>query len=318
MGAASSAIDLGYNTVGNVVSGLISNLFYRRNLNLQTAAQKSLIDYQNEYNSPTAQMQRLQEAGLNPNLVYGSSAPAGVSGNAAAPAGAMPASHNSNDIAAAMAHISQMRQADSAVELNKALASKAAAEANYVRSQDQYYPEYIQSVIRRSNQEIFTLASQEKLNISSANLNEAKKTLTEAQEAYMRGEISLQSYKKQEMIANTQLLAERARTEQMSRSLMQSQIGVNVEQASYYRIQTALGEIQSKYDQITKNGGQALLHNRLFNAYVKATANELGIHGSKAVIWTNQIIDWLKAEKQLNPLSGVQDKAAGAAMQLAL
>lgn len=29
---------------------------------------------QNEYNSPTAQMQRLQEAGLNPNLVYGTGA----------------------------------------------------------------------------------------------------------------------------------------------------------------------------------------------------------------------------------------------------
>lgn len=33
---------------------------------------KKLIDYQNEYNSPKNQMKRLQEAGLNPMLVYGS------------------------------------------------------------------------------------------------------------------------------------------------------------------------------------------------------------------------------------------------------
>lgn len=32
---------------------------------------KSLIDYQNDYNSPISQMKRLQEAGLNPMLVYG-------------------------------------------------------------------------------------------------------------------------------------------------------------------------------------------------------------------------------------------------------
>ena len=34
---------------------------------------------QNQYNSPTAQMSRLRQAGLNPNLVYGS----GVTGNSA-------------------------------------------------------------------------------------------------------------------------------------------------------------------------------------------------------------------------------------------
>jgi len=37
---------------------------------------------QNQYNSPAAQMQRLKEAGLNPNLVYGN----GVDGNSTAPA----------------------------------------------------------------------------------------------------------------------------------------------------------------------------------------------------------------------------------------
>ncbi|MCD7848881.1 MAG: hypothetical protein LUH63_03545 [Parabacteroides sp.] len=44
---------------------------YARNL--------EMWNMQNEYNSPTAQMSRLRQAGLNPNLVYGS----GVTGNSA-------------------------------------------------------------------------------------------------------------------------------------------------------------------------------------------------------------------------------------------
>ena len=36
--------------------------------------------FQNEYNSPSAQMQRLEAAGLNPNMVYGSGANAGAVG----------------------------------------------------------------------------------------------------------------------------------------------------------------------------------------------------------------------------------------------
>lgn len=45
---------------------------------------------QNLYNSPVQQMQRLQEAGLNPNLIYGSS-PSGAAGNASpAPTGKAP------------------------------------------------------------------------------------------------------------------------------------------------------------------------------------------------------------------------------------
>lgn len=45
---------------------------------------KRMVDFwkmQNDYNHPTAQMQRLQEAGLNPNLIYGDSV-SGATGRA--------------------------------------------------------------------------------------------------------------------------------------------------------------------------------------------------------------------------------------------
>lgn len=62
-------------------SSLLGGLFENRSIKRQLNAQKELAKYQfdlnkaqwnaeNEYNSPSAQMGRLQAAGLNPNLVY--------------------------------------------------------------------------------------------------------------------------------------------------------------------------------------------------------------------------------------------------------
>jgi len=69
---------------GTQALGQTANMISQGSMNRKTRAwnemmyerQKSdnmkLWDLQNQYNSPTSQMQRLQEAGLNPNLVYGS------------------------------------------------------------------------------------------------------------------------------------------------------------------------------------------------------------------------------------------------------
>lgn len=64
--------------VGGSLVGALANIGQSRRAN------KRMVDFwnmQNEYNHPRAQMQRLQEAGLNPNLVYGGG-PSGASGKA--------------------------------------------------------------------------------------------------------------------------------------------------------------------------------------------------------------------------------------------
>ncbi len=75
-------------TIGAIVGGVTSlagNLFgisgqksaNKTNLKLAEQARKhdiAMWKAQNEYNTPAMQMQRLKEAGLNPNLVYGSGA----------------------------------------------------------------------------------------------------------------------------------------------------------------------------------------------------------------------------------------------------
>lgn len=61
--------------VGSAIAGAVTS---RKNRKAQEQANQEnwehtlyLQNYQNEYNSPKAQMERLEEAGLNPNLVYG-------------------------------------------------------------------------------------------------------------------------------------------------------------------------------------------------------------------------------------------------------
>lgn len=57
--------------IGNIASNVFAN---KTNVNLARENReynKSIMLYQNEYNTPESQMQRYREAGLNPMLVYG-------------------------------------------------------------------------------------------------------------------------------------------------------------------------------------------------------------------------------------------------------
>lgn len=72
-------------TLGNYAVAAASNKRQYKNqvkaMALQQQYNKELWDYQNAYNTPQAQMERLKAAGLNPHLIYGSgSAGAGNAG----------------------------------------------------------------------------------------------------------------------------------------------------------------------------------------------------------------------------------------------
>ena len=79
--------------LGALGSSVISNLGAKRR---QKTADKQNVAFwkmQNQYNTPKEQMQRLKDAGLNPNLIYGSS-PAGASGSAGSIAPSKAAPYN--------------------------------------------------------------------------------------------------------------------------------------------------------------------------------------------------------------------------------
>lgn len=85
-GSLVGAPTLGYSLGSSIGNSVQSNYVYGKNL----SDQYKLIQYQNEYNAPVNQMARLQEAGLNPNLVYGNGGSTVVSANGSIPKYNMP------------------------------------------------------------------------------------------------------------------------------------------------------------------------------------------------------------------------------------
>lgn len=286
---AGSAANLGMNMLGNAVSGLINNLFYKRNLNLQVEAQKSLMDYQNEYNAPSAQMQRLEEAGLNPNLVYGSAAPSGQSGNASSPSGvANPgASFSTPDVVAGALRIQQMEQSKAQENMLNAQASyfNAMAERTSYR-----YQEVIDQEIQESTSRINKIASDIKVNKSQASYNMALSALAVADEAYKRGEIDLQKYRGQQIIAQTMLFMNDAHLKSAQYSYV-GQLTLNEQ------IQFELLKIQKQYDAIMKSTPLAEKQKeaqlQALKRQIAADGARIGIDGSKAAQWSGFILEQL-------------------------
>ena len=298
-GVATSAANLGLNAVGSVVGGLIDNLFYRRNLDLQTKKQKELIDYQNEYNSPSAQMQRLLEAGLNPNLVYGSQAPAGVSGNSSAPSGHAPESYNTADVGLAMLQAREMQRMDAEKEVLASQAAKNNAEARFTNSQADRYNDLIDQQLHESEARVDKLASEIGVNESSAAYNIAKKNLAVADEEFRRGEISLQTYQRSRIIAET--------------NLFRSQEALNRTKDYYTDMEGQITALELEYQKLfyMPDGSMKDLataeREALLNEFKKkaaVTAARIGIEGNKSAQWTEWIVS------QIGTLLGAGSNAA--------
>tara|TARA_B100000073_G_scaffold247425_1_gene207788 strand:+ start:222 stop:935 length:714 start_codon:yes stop_codon:yes gene_type:complete len=71
----------GIGAVGSLLGSALTNIGAKRREDAARKHNIKLWEMQNQYNLPANQMQRLKDAGLNPNLIYGSS-PAGASGAA--------------------------------------------------------------------------------------------------------------------------------------------------------------------------------------------------------------------------------------------
>ena len=100
-------------------SDLLSNRGAKRRQNLANQQNIEFWNMQNAYNTPKAQMGRLQDAGLNPNLIYGSNANTGVAGQIA-PSKASPYNvRNPVPLQAALL-TSQIANLDSVTEKNNA------------------------------------------------------------------------------------------------------------------------------------------------------------------------------------------------------
>ena len=111
--------------LGSLGASLIGNSGAKRRQNLANQQNVDFWNMQNKYNTPKAQMGRLTDAGLNPNLIYGSgSANTGVAGSIA-PSKAAPYSiQNPIPLQSALLQ--------SQIDLNKSNANKNNVQADSV------------------------------------------------------------------------------------------------------------------------------------------------------------------------------------------
>ncbi|MDV3547376.1 hypothetical protein CMU66_02490 [Elizabethkingia anophelis] len=163
----------GASLLGNVLGSVFSNNSSKKVARENRAFALDMWNKNNEYNTPLAQMQRLKEAGLNPNLMYGQ----GTTGNSSAPAKADGRQPTQYDFMPAMQMYQQMRMNESQrqlqksqTELNHAQAAKTQAETDSTKASTQNTQDTIQ-FNRESRPKILQKYDLENQSISLSNEN---------------------------------------------------------------------------------------------------------------------------------------------------
>lgn len=134
------AIGAGIGMIGSAISQRQNYNYTKKLMELQYQQNLDLWNKQNEYNSPTAQMQRLQAAGLNPNLVYGSSVAGNSSNNTSTSLGSVSPVDYTDSMFKGVSAVTNMKLARSTVrrqetqnQLDLALAANKALDTEYLR-----------------------------------------------------------------------------------------------------------------------------------------------------------------------------------------
>lgn len=313
-GAISKLIDSANDTLWMIPQGFINNWItnrqYKDRMQMNLDYSKQLIDYQNAYNTPKSQMERLAEAGLNPNLVYGSSALSGQSASSEMSATAQGISpYSTADVASRALAIAQMKQSEAAAENLTADARLKNAEAANKEMFNLRYPEVLDLQIKNADKQLEKTASDINVNKQSMLYQAAQTRLADAETAFKRGEIGLQSYRKQQIIAQTALFMSEKKLKEAQTSLTwTSDYNMN--------IQNVIDALELKYKQYFYNsdGTMKELSERERSA-LKAKFEydaarygaQIGIAGSKSAAWTEFVFD------RIATLTGAGSAMGGAA-----
>ena len=134
------AIGAGIGMIGSAISQRQNYNYSKKLMELQYQQNLDLWNKQNEYNAPTAQMHRLQAAGLNPNLVYGNGVSGNSSNNTSTSLGSVAPVDYSDSMFKGVSAVTSMKLARSQVrrqetqnQLDLALAANKALDTEYLR-----------------------------------------------------------------------------------------------------------------------------------------------------------------------------------------
>lgn len=112
---AASAVSTGSQVAGNAAKNKKQRRWQNEDWHKRSVDQWAMWTANNNYNHPREQMKRFREAGLNPNLIYGSAANGGMSSPVQKPSADTPQytplteGTNSGDLFAGFANIAQQR-----------------------------------------------------------------------------------------------------------------------------------------------------------------------------------------------------------------
>lgn len=259
-------------------------------INQETRAwQEEMWNKQNLYNLPKNQMARLQAAGLNPNLVYGSgtSTLAGAVGNPATP---IPSQNSLSgflgklDIVKAVTDLkNSIKIANSEANRNNAEAYKAEAEGDNISYQNETLPQKLQNELKIQGYEVSikdlelfvknqTYNDEIEIAFQSALKLQNENALTDAQRKILANDVlkgvqEIENLKKQGKLIDAQqseVLSQAALNNASANyqnalaklapyqaSLYKAQIFKEIEQAAYYGAESA--KVRQESDKIAND-----------------------------------------------------------------
>jgi len=177
--------------VGSLASSLLGNRGAKRRQQAADAQNIKFWEMQNAYNTPKAQMGRLKDAGLNPNLIYGSNANTGIAGSVS-PSKASPYNVQ-NPVPSAVQtalSVAQIKNIDSITNKNDAETARTLGltpfQVNTALSKaDQAKQQAIAEKIKTS---VLSITKQDQINkiVEEALLAKANKSKAEAETEYTK------------------------------------------------------------------------------------------------------------------------------------
>lgn len=241
--------------VGDVVDAVVGGInmgsqahYQRRNMREAAQLQHDENVFWANYNTPQNQMKRLQEAGLNPHLVYGDGATA-TAGGSVHPSGGMPTSQKSNfgNLGLAIEQAKYMRSQQgvnaSIQQKNAADADLAAAQAEKVRAETPYIPESLQSQSAKNRADVQLVAAQA--------------AYLEAQEQYHRVETDIKR------VFGSELAAAELKSHEIQNSIAE------LERNNLPR------QLQAQYNLTTNQAKEVLALCGLYNAQVEHISEQI-------------------------------------------
>ena len=285
------AIDTLYSIPQGFLANYIGNIGFGDRLKLSEASAKRMIDYQNAYSAPKAQMERLAAAGLNPNLIYGN-----LNGNSASASQVSPGSvsipgYHTGDVATSALALAQMKAAQAQKDDLSASARLKNAEASKVETELGYYPLLLELSVEQGQRNLDKTAADIEVSKATINYQDAASRLALADEALKRQEIDLFEYRKQQIIAQTYLYVSEAKLneakEDYTRSLDYGQNIQNTVDALVAKYQQYFYGEDGNIRQMAEQERTKIMNEMKTDA--EHAAATLDIQGHKSTQWINWI-----------------------------